>query len=283
MYMHGSLYARQKNRQKKLVLSDSSLNSTEWGGQTHWLHGKHIQISCMKWFIFLKTEHALYLVQFAYRPHRGVENATVTLLYLLVKHLEERGSHVRLSFVNLSTAFNTIQPHILNRRLLKHFDLSNNLVGWILDFLTKRTQRVRVYGILSDQVCSNYWLNWIFEQPVKPCANMGTSVCFVWENCPISTLTKPWRPYSIVLLLNRSYFILWWHGLEETFWTKLFSGLVGRVVTHSFPSISAHQTVTAEITGSILNDNSHPFQFYWFQWRLNLGYFYYGVYCLCCL
>ena len=43
-------------------------------------------------------------------------------------------------------------PHV---RLLEQFDLMKNLVGWVLDFLTNRTQRVRVSGVLSDQICSS--------------------------------------------------------------------------------------------------------------------------------
>lgn len=96
--------------------------------------------------ILRQTEHALDPLQFAYRPHRGVEDATVTLLNLLFRHLDGNGTHSRLLFVDFSSAFNTIQPHILTRRLLEQFDLSNNLVGWILDSLTNRTQRVRVNG-----------------------------------------------------------------------------------------------------------------------------------------
>ncbi len=105
--------------------------------------------------ILKKTEHDLDPMQFAYRPLRGVEDATVTLMNLLFKHLEGKGTHARLLFLDFSSAFNTIQPHIFTERLLEQFDLSYNLVGWILDFLTNRTQRVRVNGTLSDQVCSS--------------------------------------------------------------------------------------------------------------------------------
>ena len=82
--------------------------------------------------ILRKTEHALDPMQFAYRPHRGVEDATVTLFNLLFKHLEGNGSHARLLFVDFSSAFNTIQPRILIGRLLELFEISNNLMGWIL-------------------------------------------------------------------------------------------------------------------------------------------------------
>lgn len=106
----------------------------------------------------LKSTESVGLIdqlQFAYRPNRGVEDATLTLLNLLFKHLEGSGCHAQLLFIDFSSAFNTIQPHILTQRLLEHFNLSNNLVGWILNFLTNRTQRVKVNLFLSDKVCSS--------------------------------------------------------------------------------------------------------------------------------
>ena len=48
--------------------------------------------------IIRKTEHVLDPMQFAHRPHRGVEDATVTLLHSLLKHFEGSGSHARLLF-----------------------------------------------------------------------------------------------------------------------------------------------------------------------------------------
>lgn len=75
------------------------------------------------------TESLLDPMQFAYRPKRGVEDATVTLLHLLIRHLEGKGSHARVLFVDFSSAFNTIQPHVLIGRLLEQFKLSYNLLG----------------------------------------------------------------------------------------------------------------------------------------------------------
>lgn len=100
--------------------------------------------------ILRRTEYALDPMQFAYMPHRVVEDATVTLLNLLFRHLDGKGTHARLLF-----SLYTIKHHILTRRLLEQCELSNNLVGWILDFLTNRTQRVRVNGTLSDQKSSS--------------------------------------------------------------------------------------------------------------------------------
>ncbi len=67
--------------------------------------------------ILKKTQSDIDQFQFAYRPHRGVEDATVTLMNMLFKHLEGKGTHPQLLFIDLSSAFNTIQPHILTETL----------------------------------------------------------------------------------------------------------------------------------------------------------------------
>ncbi len=51
--------------------------------------------------------------------------------------------------MDFSSAFNSLQPHILVEKLITDFGLDFNLVGWILDFIADRTQRVRVNGSLS--------------------------------------------------------------------------------------------------------------------------------------
>ncbi len=102
-----------------------------------------------------KTEHLLDPLQFAYRAGRGVEDATACLLNLVFKHLEGNKNHAMLLFADFSSAFNTIQPHILIDKLINNFNLDLNIVGWILDFLTSRTQRVRVNGCMSAELTSS--------------------------------------------------------------------------------------------------------------------------------
>lgn len=46
------------------------------------------------------TENALDPMQFAYRPHRGVEDATLTLLHLHFKHFDGSGSHAQILFID---------------------------------------------------------------------------------------------------------------------------------------------------------------------------------------
>ncbi len=65
-----------------------------------------------------KTENLLDPLQFAYRAGRGVQDATATLLNLLLKHLQGSKNHARLLFIDFSSAFNTIQPHVLVQKLV---------------------------------------------------------------------------------------------------------------------------------------------------------------------
>jgi len=116
---------------------------------------KCFEVLVKKVIILSKTGNLLDPLQFAYRAKQGVDDATTILLNLLFKHLEGSKTHARILFVDFSSAFNTIQPHILVDKLLKNFDLDFNIVGWILDFLTDRTQKVRVNGCLSEEMSSS--------------------------------------------------------------------------------------------------------------------------------
>ena len=91
-------------------------------------------------------------LQFAYQSGRGVEDAKLLILNNLYKHLEKPQAHVRLLFADFSSAFNTMQPHLLIERLLYDFKLPHQIVLWILDFLTDRVQRVSVNGRFSDSL-----------------------------------------------------------------------------------------------------------------------------------
>ena len=57
-------------------------------------------------------------LQFAYKAKRGVEDATLTLFNLISSHLDSPGTTVRVLFMDFSSAFNTIQPHVLVKTLL---------------------------------------------------------------------------------------------------------------------------------------------------------------------
>ena len=76
-------------------------------------------------------------LQFDYNARRGVEDACLVLVNLIASYLDKSGSYVRVMLMDFSSAFNTIQPHLLIKRLL---DLGANhtLVLWIKQFLCDR-------------------------------------------------------------------------------------------------------------------------------------------------
>ena len=67
----------------------------------------------IKFFILAVTECNLDPLQFAYRSGRGVDDAKLFILNTLYRHLEGPQTHGRILFADFSSAFNTIQPHIL--------------------------------------------------------------------------------------------------------------------------------------------------------------------------
>ncbi len=86
--------------------------------------------------------------QFAYRVNRSTEDAIATALHIALSHLELQGNYARLLFVDFSSAFNTILPNMLVSKL-SDLGLSHSVCLWIKDFLTDRSQRVRVGSRIS--------------------------------------------------------------------------------------------------------------------------------------
>ena len=104
----------------------------------------------IKFFILAVTERNLDPLQFAYRSGRGVDDAKLFILNTLYRHLEGPQTHARILVVDFSSAFNTIQPHILANKLVSYFGLDNHLVLWSIGFLTNRLQRVFVNGCFAE-------------------------------------------------------------------------------------------------------------------------------------
>lgn len=104
----------------------------------------------VKQHILTLTTSQLDPLQFANQSHEGVDDAKAFIIDTIHKHLELPNTSARLLFADFSSAFNTLQPHILAERLHHNFNISSQLILWILDFLTNRTQQVRVNNNLSN-------------------------------------------------------------------------------------------------------------------------------------
>uniref|UniRef100_A0A3B1J4C9 Reverse transcriptase domain-containing protein n=1 Tax=Astyanax mexicanus TaxID=7994 RepID=A0A3B1J4C9_ASTMX len=93
-------------------------------------------------------------LQFAYRPNRSTDDAITTTLHLSLTHLEKKDTYVRMLFIDFSSAFNTIIPQNLIRKL-SSLGLNTPLCNWILDFLMGRPQSVLFGGSTSSSITLN--------------------------------------------------------------------------------------------------------------------------------
>ena len=88
-------------------------------------------------------------LQFAYKEGRCVDDAVATLLETVCLHLEKPKVYSRIMFIDFSSAFNTIQPHIMLRKLID-LNVNCHLIRWIYSYLTARPQYVRMNNVISD-------------------------------------------------------------------------------------------------------------------------------------
>ena len=92
--------------------------------------------------------------QFAYRRNRITEDAIITLVHHAQKHLDTPKTSARILFLDFSSAFNTIQPHILLQKL-RAMLVNPSLRKWIWDFLTDRKQWVKINNTISSTITTN--------------------------------------------------------------------------------------------------------------------------------
>lgn len=99
----------------------------------------------------LKTEVKPVLdpLQFAYRQGRGTVDAINNITYAIVKHLENPKAYARLLFVDFSSAFDTVKPHCLIKKL-RQLGVNPLLLKWYYSFLTDRRQQVKVNHSISE-------------------------------------------------------------------------------------------------------------------------------------
>ncbi|XP_063775362.1 probable cation-transporting ATPase 13A4 [Pseudophryne corroboree] len=92
--------------------------------------------------------------QFAYRSNRSTEDAALMVLHRVLCHLENRDSYARLLFMDYSSAFNTVVPAVLVKKLLE-IGYDTAICNWLSDFLTDHPQTVRLGSDLSSELVLN--------------------------------------------------------------------------------------------------------------------------------
>lgn len=93
-------------------------------------------------------------LQFAYCPKVGVEDAIIYMLQRIYPHLDKPGCSVRILFFDFSSAFNTIHPALLGKKLAD-MQVDTSMISWVIDYLTGRPQFVRLRNCVSQHVVSN--------------------------------------------------------------------------------------------------------------------------------
>ncbi|KAI3365289.1 hypothetical protein L3Q82_010384 [Scortum barcoo] len=89
-------------------------------------------------------------LQFTYQPQIGMEDAIIFLLHRAYIHLEEAGSTVRDMLFDFSSAFNTIQPALLKRKLLG-MQVDAPLAAW-----TTTTSQAGRSSVRSSATCRSF-------------------------------------------------------------------------------------------------------------------------------
>ena len=100
----------------------------------------------MKCFEKIVLHHLLDLtngmqdpLQFAYKPNRSIEDAILTLLHNTFRHTNNPKSYVRILFDDFLSAFNSIEPYHLGKKLVR-LNISPKLAIQIINFLSHRKQ-----------------------------------------------------------------------------------------------------------------------------------------------
>ena len=96
-------------------------------------------------------------LQFAYRSNRSTDDAILFSLEKIYSHLEHTrlGNSIRIMYFDFSSAFNTIQPHLLVSKLVK-MNIPHPLIAFVFNFLTDRSQYVRLNkSTQSDVIVTN--------------------------------------------------------------------------------------------------------------------------------
>ncbi|XP_047658570.1 uncharacterized protein LOC125139268 [Tachysurus fulvidraco] len=80
--------------------------------------------------------------------NHSTDDTSDTTLHLVLIHLDNKNTYVRMLFIDFSSEFNTIIPQHLTEKL-SLLGLNTSISTWVLDFLTGRHQLIRIRNSIS--------------------------------------------------------------------------------------------------------------------------------------
>lgn len=157
------------------------------------LHLHHFWWSALRKLlsVFLKSVIGWFLdpMQFAYKSNRSTADATLTLTHFINDCFEDSASYAHLLLIDFSSAFNTLQPHLLIKRLS---DLVKQLVK-SLKRLCGPVFYCRVVEIASEDLhncMSSCWRSRRCLAARWSCGGQvscsGWAIGGIWTSCVIS-------------------------------------------------------------------------------------------------
>ena len=96
-------------------------------------------------------DHGVISDQFAFRPSGSTTAALVCMLHSIYTMFEQGNDYVRCLLVDYSKAFDTVNHPILLDEL-GSLGLETPIYNWVADFLTGRTQAVKIEGKIQNFV-----------------------------------------------------------------------------------------------------------------------------------
>ncbi len=103
----------------------------------------------MVWRLKEEVKDHLDPYQFAYQINRGTDDAILTVVHHVLKHLEDPKAYASLLFLDLNSAFNTVQPHLMLSKL-NSMAVNPYSIKWFHAFLTDRIQQVKIKQSFSE-------------------------------------------------------------------------------------------------------------------------------------
>ena len=106
----------------------------------------------IKQWLLSSMEFMLDPHQFAYRAGKSTDDAVATLLHTVLHHLDKNSkNYARSVLLDFTSAFNTMQPHLLIQKM-NDMGIASRLLLIILNFLENRPQWVRTTAGNSNTI-----------------------------------------------------------------------------------------------------------------------------------